>query len=56
MLVKLLNLVGRLIKLAARLTGASLGALAVCTPFGNMLVCISIIFFGPAVVLGLLAQ
>ena len=49
MLTKLLTLVGRL-------ASVLLAAVAVCTPFGNTLVCLLVVFFGPAAVIGLLAQ
>lgn len=46
----------KVINLLVKLTASLLGAVALGAQVGNTLVCISVIFFGQAVVLGLLAR
>jgi hypothetical protein len=43
-------------RLMEKIAGSILGSLAVSAPVGNMLICVAMIFFGPAAVLKLLGH
>lgn len=49
MLIKSINLIGKI-------SGSLLGAIAVSVQVGNILICVMALFFGPAIVLRLMAR
>lgn len=44
----------KFVRLTENLTGSLLGSLAVSAQVGNMLICLAVIFIGPAAILKLL--